>query len=309
MSAPRPARSSLAGIPMSDETLGLWLGFIGVVMFAITLPATRVAVGAESAPQLPPLFVTSARAAIAGLLGLAYLLAIRAPIPERRQLGPMIVCALGTAVFFPLFLALALRHAQASHAAVVSGLVPLATAISAALWFRQRPSTGFWVCAATGFGLVLAFALYRAGGHVTPADILLVLGVISSAIGFVGGTLASERIPATQAISWVLVLCLPLSLPATLMTWPERAVDWQAWAALFYVGAFSMWISFFAWYRGMVLGGPVRVSQVQLVQPILAILFSLPLANERFDIQTMGFALAIVVTVLISRKLPTRQPG
>src|ERR1019366_9786676 len=133
-----------------SETRGLALGFVGVVIFAMTLPMTRLAVGAAGDPQLPPLFVTAGRAAFAGLLAAAYLLAVRAPWPRREHRFALFVSALGTVVGFPLFLALALRHVDATHAAVVTGVLPLATAIAAAVAFRQRPSPGFWLCAVLG---------------------------------------------------------------------------------------------------------------------------------------------------------------
>ena len=133
---------------LHDEARGLWLGLLGVLIFAMTLPMTRLAVGPADDPQLPPLFVTAGRAAFAGLLSAVYLLVTRAPLAARRPAGTFAVSALGTVVGFPLFLGLALRQVDAMHAAVVTGLLPLATAVAAALWFRQRPSNGFWACAA-----------------------------------------------------------------------------------------------------------------------------------------------------------------
>ena len=65
-----------------------------------------------------------------------------------------------------------------------------------------------------------------------------------------------------------------------------------------------MWIGFFAWYRGLALGGTVRVSQVQLVQPFLGMLFAVPLLGERLDAVTLGFAIAVIATVFIGKKMP-----
>jgi drug/metabolite transporter (DMT)-like permease len=127
-----------------NEARGLWLGLLGVFIFAMTLPMTRLAVGPAADPQLPPLFVTAGRAAFAGLLSVAYLWFTGAPRVQRRHVPTLLASALGTVVGFPLFLSLALREVDAMHAAVVTGLMPLATAIGAALYFRQRPSNGFW---------------------------------------------------------------------------------------------------------------------------------------------------------------------
>jgi drug/metabolite transporter (DMT)-like permease len=291
------------------EARGLALGFLGVVLFALTVPMTRLAVGPLAEPQLPPLFVTAGRAAVAGLLSCVYLAATRSPRPARAQLPALLVSALGTVVGFPLLLALALRSVDAVHASVVTGVLPMATAIAAALVFRQRPSAGFWACAALGAALVLAFAAWKGSGRLTGADGLLLLSVVSAAIGYVAGARLAGEMRAERVICWVLVISLPLTLPAMLLTWPDRPASAAAWGGFAYVSVFSMWLGFFAWYRGLALGGTVRVSQVQLVQPFLAMLFAVPLLGERLDATTVAFALAVVATVFAGRWMSAGAPG
>jgi drug/metabolite transporter (DMT)-like permease len=291
------------------EARGLALGLLGVACFALTVPMTRLAVGAADAPQLPPFFVTAGRAALAGLLGGAYLLAVRAPRPLARQLPALAVCALGTVFGFPLLLALALRHVDAVHAAVVTGVLPLATALAAAVAFRQRPSAAFWVCALAGAALVVAFAAWKGSGALVLADALLLAAVACAAIGYVAGARLSEQMPAERVISWVLVVSLPLTLPAMLLAWPTQAASAGAWGGFAYVTIVSMWLGFFAWYRGLALGGTMRVSQLQLLQPFLAMLFAVPLLGERLDAGTVGFALAVVATVFAGRLMPVDRPA
>ena len=287
-----------------DETRGLWLGLLGVVIFAMTLPMTRLAVGPASDPQLPPLFVTAGRAAFAGLLSLVYLGLTRASRVQRRHVPALLASALGTVVGFPLFLSLALREVDAMHAAVVTGLMPLATAVGAALYFRQRPSNGFWACAVLGCVMVLCFAMYKGSGSLSAADGLLLLAVLSTAVGYVAGARVATELPAEQVICWVLVLSLPLTLPLTVALWPTQPVRASAWGGFTYVTLFSMWLGFFAWYRGLALGGTVRVSQVQLVQPFLALLFAVPVLGERLDAATVVFSLAVIATVFLGKRLP-----
>jgi drug/metabolite transporter (DMT)-like permease len=294
-----------------NETRGLWLGLLGVVIFSMTLPMTRLAVGPSTDPQLPPLFVTAGRAAFAGLLSLVYLWATGAPRVQRHHLTMLLASALGTVVGFPLFLSLALREVDAMHAAVVTGLMPLATAVAAALYFRQRPSNGFWCCAVLGCAMVLCFAAYQGSGSVSAADGLLLLAVLSTALGYVSGARVAAELPAEQVICWVLVLSLPLTLPLTLAIWPSQAVRASAWGGFAYVTLFSMWLGFFAWYRGLALGGTVRVSQVQLVQPFLALLFAVPVLGERLEPTTVLFSLAVIAVVFVGKKMPaqTLKPG
>ena len=287
-----------------DEIRGMWLGLLGVVVFAMTTPMTRLAVGPEADPQLSPLFVVAGRAAFAGLLSLVYLAFTHAPRPERRHALSLAVCAGGTVIGFPLFLGLALRQVNAMHAAVVTGVMPLGTALVAALAFRQRPSAGFWACAALGCVLVVGFAAQSGGGRLVASDGLLLLAVLSTSIGYVAGARLSAEMKAEQVICWVLVCSLPLTFPLMLATWPDHPVRPSAWGGFGYVTLFSMWLGFFAWYRGLALGGTVRVSQVQLVQPFLSLLFAVPILGERLEATTLLFSLAVIATVLVGKSMP-----
>jgi len=290
-----------------DETRGLMLGALGVVIFALTLPMTKLAVGSASDPQLPPLFVTVGRAAGAGLLSIAYLWLTHAPRPKPSQWRMLAATAVCVVIGFPLFLALALLHVESMHAAVVTGVLPLGTAVIGALVLRQRASFGFWACAVIGCLLVLAFA-WQAGGALRIADGMLLFAVLSASLGYVVGARLSAQMPAQAVICWVLVLSLPFTLPLMLWQWPDQPVSLAAWGGFAYVTLFSMWLGFFAWYRGLALGGTVRVSQVQLVQPFLSLLFAVPLLGERLEATTVVFSIAVIATVFISKQMPIQPP-
>ena len=289
---------------MNQLTRGYALGALGVVIFAMTLPMTRLAVGDAADPQLPPAFVTAGRAAVAGGLSLLYLLAVRAPWPARRQVPALAVSALGTVLGFPIGIALALREVPAMHAAVITGVLPLATAVLGALAMRQRPSLGFWVCAVAGCALVLAFAAWQGSGRLGVADGWLLLAVLSAAAGYVAGARVTMAMPAQQVICWVLVGSLPFTLPAMLWSWPLAPVHASAWLGFAYTALFSMWLGFFAWYRGLALGGVVRVSQVQLLQPFLALMFAVPVLGEKLDGVTVLFSLAVIAVVFLGKRMP-----
>lgn len=287
-----------------NVTLGYVLGGLGVFIFALTLPMTRLAVGDNQHPQLSPFFVTAGRAAVAGLLSAAYLLVRRCSVPPRALWRTLGLSAAGTVIGFPLGIAMALREVPSMHAAVVTGLLPLATAIGGAITTKKRHSLGFWFCAILGCVLVIAFAHHQGGGRLVGADGWLLFSIISAAIGYVAGARASAQLPSPQVISWVLVGSLPLTLPLMLLAWPQGRIEAAAWIGFGYVAVFSMWIGFFAWYRGLVLGGVVRVSQVQLLQPFLALLLAALILGERLDPLTLGFSLVILVVVAVGRWLP-----
>lgn len=290
---------------------GLWLGLLGVSIFAATLPMTRVATGTPDAPQLSALFIAMGRAAVAALLSLAYLWVTRAPWPPRRSWPALAMTSAGVVLGFPLLTSWAMRHVQAIHASVIIGLLPLATALVGAWLHRQRPSRGFWACALAGSGLVIAYVLLRAEGpglHLQPADALLLGAVVCAALGYGFGARLSQQMRAEHVICWALVLALPLTLPLTWASVPVQsglsAIKTEAWWAFGYVAVFSMWLGFFAWYRGLALGGTVHVSQVQLLQPFLSMLIAVPLLGERLDITTLLFALAVIATVFIGKRMP-----
>jgi drug/metabolite transporter (DMT)-like permease len=294
---------------LQDNPALLW-GLAGVTMFAATLPMTKLAVGTLQAPQLSPWFVTFGRAAVAGLLSALYLLwqgsRGRLNVPQRSEYSTLAITAFGVIIGFPLFLALALRVVPSTHGAVVTALLPLSTAVVGALWYRQRPSKGFWACAVLGSGLVLAFMIYRAGGfYLGAANIYLIIAMTTGALGYIGGAKLTPRLGSEQVICWVLVCGLPITVPVMLLNAPAdmRAIAWQSWMGFAYAALFSMWIGFFAWYRALALGA-VRVSQIQLVQPFLSLLFAVPLVGERLDLLTLVFAIAVIATVYVGKKMP-----
>lgn len=297
---------------IKDETLGMWLGVLGVAFFAVTLPMTRLATGTQDAPQLSPWFLTLGRAALAGLLSVIFLLATRSPLPQRHQWKPLGMAMLGNAIGFPLLLAFALRIVSASHAAVVTALLPLVTAACAAWVLHQRARLGFWLCALAGSALVIVFSMLRAGEQefgFAWGDLLLVGAVFAASLGYIYGAQVTPALGAERVICWVCVMALPVTLPGTLWLWPQQPVAASAWLGFVYVGIFSMWVGFFAWYRGLAMGGALRVSQAQLLQPFLSILAAVPLLGEPIDLVTLGFAAAVVATVVAGKQLSQARPA
>ena len=236
------------------------------------------------------------------------MLATRAPLPRRGDWWPLAITAGGVVFGFPFLTSIAMRHVEAMHASVIVGVLPLATAAVGALLHRQRPSSGFWACAALGSALVVAFALLKSrsvgGVSLRLADLLLLTAMLCAAVGYGYGARLSQHLRAEHVICWALIISLPLTLPVAFISWPQIPVKAAAWWGFAYVAVFSMWLGFFAWYRGLALGGTVRVSQVQLVQPFLSMLFAVPLLGERLDAVTVGFALAVIATVFVGKKMP-----
>jgi drug/metabolite transporter (DMT)-like permease len=299
-----PSLSHPSSATWSRERLGLLLGFIGMAIFGGTLPATRIAVSA-----IDPLALTAARTAIAGLCSLALLIVLRRPPPPRRLWFPLAVVMLCISVMFPLLMALAVQTVDASHGGVVLGILPVATALVAVLITHERPKPLFWIASMVGAALVVAFALRQGGGALSSGDLLLLAAVAVSAIGYAFSGRLTADMPGWEVISWVLVMALPISLPAAVFTLPADLTDipLKPWLALFYVALFSQWIGFFAWNAGMAMGGIARVSQVQLLQPFITFALAALFNGETITLQILLFATAVVATVAISTRTRRRD--
>lgn len=292
-----------------DSRRGLILGAIGVAIFALSAPMTRLATGSPTDPQLPGAFVAFGRAVVAGVLSVAYLLATRARLPSRADRAPLAFVAGGVVIGFPLGMSVAMRYVESVHGSAILGALPLGTAVIGAWVNRQRPPAAFWAVAATGSLLVMAFPFVKAGASlsgISGADLLLCAATLCASTGYVYGARLARTMTAEQVICWACAASLPITIPLAALTWPDAPASIAAWLGFLYVSLGSMWIGFFFWYRGLALGGTVRVGQVQLAQPILGMLFSVPLLGETLDVVTATFGLAIVGTVFASRRLATR---
>jgi drug/metabolite transporter (DMT)-like permease len=290
---------------LSRDHLGLLLGFVGVLVFGGTLPATRIAVAA-----IDPFALTAMRTAIAGLCSLALLLVLRRPLPPRRLWLQLLLVMLCVGVMFPFLMAVALQTVGASHGSVVLGILPLATACVGVAITHERPKPLFWIASLAGAAIVIAFALRQGGGTLSAGDILLFGAVAASALGYAFSGRLTREMPGWEVISWVLVMALPISLPATALTMPTdlTTISLKPWLAILYVALFSQWIGFFAWNAGLAMGGIARVSQVQLLQPFVTFVFATVFNGETITPQTLLFAAAVVVTVAISSRTRARVP-
>jgi drug/metabolite transporter (DMT)-like permease len=297
-------RSEAPPARVSRQTLGMGLGFIGMTIFGGTLPATRLAV-----EGLDPFFITAGRAAASGLLSVALLLILRRRWPSMRQIRTMLICIVTIVFGFPGLMALAMLTVPASHGGVVLGILPLTTAAAASLILGERPSLRFWLLAGLGTTVVVAFALHDSGGEIAIGDVYLFLAAISTSIGYVFSADLSHEMPGWEVISWILVLALPLTLPLAIWLWPANpgAVPAAAWVAFAYVSVFSMFVGFFAWNAGLVMGGVARVSQVQLLQTFVTLGLSAVINGEHVGPSTIAVAALVVAIVAAGRNARITQ--
>lgn len=289
--------------PMHKEMNGFVYGLIGILIFSLTLPATRVAVSA-----FDPVFVGLGRSIVAAGLSFILLVATRQTIPPLRYLPNFCIVVAGVVVGFPLLSAIAMHDAPASHGAVITGLVPLATALCGVWRAGERPSLGFWIFAGLGSVIVISFAVLSGSGSLRLADLALLGASAAAGLGYAEGAVLSRRFGAWQVICWSLILATPMLLPIVLHHAPAHFSTISAAPILgfLYVSIFSMFLGFFAWYRGLALGGVARVGQVQLLQPFLTILASALLIGEPLTLTTLIFATGVILCVGIGKQTQIR---
>ncbi len=274
---------------------GLVWAFVGVLLFSFSVPMTKVAVGGFS-----PFLTAMGRAVIAGLLALVLLGIRRVPFPSREHLTPIVFTMIGAVFGWPILLALALERTTSAHVAVIAAFMPLTTALFAVLRTHERVSGQFWLAAIAGSLALVVFALSRGGaeGADLTADLLVVGAVLMSSWCYVEGASVTKAMPGWQVISWVVVLALPITLPASAVIWVRTSADYAPtaiqWACLFGLGLSSMYLGFFAWYRGLALAGIAYGGQVQQLQALLTLLWSALLLGETV---TLGTVLAAVVVI------------
>lgn len=283
----------------NQELRGLIYGICGVMIFSITLPATRIAL-----TEFDPIFVALGRAVVAAILSLVLLIATRQPVPSWRFLPSFLIMIAGGIVGFPLLSTLAMRDASASHGAVIVGLLPLATAFFGVWRAGERPSSSFWLFAIAGSSLVVSFALLSSKGAIQLSDLALLGAVATASFGYAEGTVLARTFGSWQVVCWALVFSFPALLPIVLQHLPEAIPSFSSGAGLgfWYVSFFSMFLGFVAWYRGLFLGGIARVGQLQLFQPFLTILASALLLGESVTFSTFGFAFGVIICVALGRR-------
>ena len=290
---------------MSDESKGMFLGLVGVASFGLTLPATRFII-----PYFEPVFIGLGRAVIASFVAALLLIATKQTRPSRNQFYQLLGVASGVVVGFPILSAWAMQTVPASHGGVVLGVLPLATAIVGSVVSNEKPSVAFWICGIVGSAVVIAYSLLQGVGEFQTGDFFLLGAIVSAATGYALGGKLSKEIGGWQVICWALVISFPFIIVPAWLEAPQDAfgsLPLNVILSFLYLALVSQLFGFFFWNKGLALGGVARVSQTQLLQPIVTLVASALLINETINVQTIVFATLVIVTVAIGKKMPIYQ--
>jgi drug/metabolite transporter (DMT)-like permease len=276
-------------------------GLLGVIFFGLTLPMTKIVT-----PYLDPIFIGLGRSILASIVAIILLLKFTNSIPTKKQFIQLFIIALGVVIGFPIFTSIAMEYVPASHGAIVVGILPLATAVSGAIVSKEKPSLSFWVVSLIGTILVISYTLLQSGGSLHKADLALFIAIISVSIGYAIGGKLSKELGGWQVICWALVISFPFIIVPAINHAPDNLFDFplSVYLSFLYLALISQLFGFFVWYKGLALGGIVRVSQIQLLQTFITLGASIILLNEKLDLQMIIFALLVVGIVWIGKKMP-----
>ncbi|ROI05914.1 MULTISPECIES: DMT family transporter [unclassified Chryseobacterium] len=283
-----------------EQAISGWVnGFIGVLLFSGSMPATKLAV-----MEMNPIFATIARAVIAGILALSVLLVYKEKRPAKHQIISLVLVAIGCVVGFPLLSSLALQYLTSAHSIVFLGMLPLATAIFGVIRGGEKPHPIFWLFSIVGSLLVMGYA-FSQGISASPAgDLLMLLAVILCGLGYAEGAKLSKTLGGWQVISWALVISLPLMLPLFFIYFPTNpeAISFKGWFGLGYISLFSMFIGFIFWYKGLAQGGITSVGQLQLLQPFFGLALAACFLHENVSMGMLGVTVGVILCVAGTKK-------
>lgn len=296
----------------ASERQGLLFAFVGVLLFSFTLPMTKWAL-----ESFDPLLTATGRAAVAVPLAAVVLTARRVPLPDRMYLRPFLFTTLGAAFGWPVLVAFALQRTTSAHTAVIAAVMPLATALIAVMRTHERVTREFWIAALLGTGILVVFSISHGDGTRNDllADVLTIGAVFFSSFCYVEGASLTRIFPGWQVISWVVLLAAPITVPVSIVIWihthQRHTLTAHGLTGLLVLGISSVYLGFFAWYRGLAQAGTAYGSQVQQLQGLLTLIWSAILLHEHVAPVTIAAALGVVLCVVWaqrSRKVLTIAP-
>ncbi|MEN9687171.1 MAG: hypothetical protein RL381_183 [Actinomycetota bacterium] len=289
----------MAGSLSKVQRNGLLYAFLGIFAFSLSLPFTKLAL-----KSFDPFFTAFARPVIAAFLAIPLMLIAKVPGLPRHLWRPTAFTALGAVFGWPILIALALQRTTSAHVSVIAAVMPLVTAIIAVIKHKKHPGTSFWIASLLGTALLVFFTITRGGNSDADltTDLLIIGAVIASSYCYVEGASLTSHMPGWQVISWVVVISLPISIPASVIVYAQTHSDYSfhgdALFGLLAIGFSSMYLGFFAWYRGLKDFGVAHGSQVQQLQAIMTLGWSALLLGESVTLVMVLSAIGIVLCVL-----------
>ncbi len=270
------------------------------VLWGSTYLSIRIAV-----QELPPFFMAMIRFIIAGGLMLALARWRKEPWPTPTQLRDCAVLGLLLLFFGNGMVCFAETRVDSGLAAVAVASMPLWAALFAGI-YGKWPQGRDWIGLAIGFvGIVLLNLGTEMRANLLSA-IALTIAPLSWAFGSVWSKRRSMPTPIMSTALQMLFACIPLALASLFLgeSWSLKASP-LVWANVMYLVVAGSILGFTAYIYLLQHVRPALATSYAYVNPPLAVLLGVWLANEqvtRLDIIAMSIILFGVVLILTHRE-------
>jgi drug/metabolite transporter (DMT)-like permease len=250
------------------DTRALAALFLALLLWALSFPATHIALSAYA-----PAHLALARYTLATLVLLGYCVIVRAPLPQRADLPPLILTGLLCGTAYQLGFNFGMATVASGPAAVLVDTVPIFAALFGYVFLRER--LGAWVVAGIALGFVgtalIAAGEARASGYsFEPGAAYLLLASLAFSLGTVAQKPLLARLPAIPVTAYYFVAAtlglgvFAPGLPASVAAAPAAA-NW----ALLFLALFPAALAFALWSYALARLPVAQVSSALYLVPVL----------------------------------------
>ena len=253
---------------MSNDTRALAALFLALLLWALSFPATHIALAAYA-----PAHLALARYTLATLVLLGYCVIVRAPLPQRADLPPLILTGLLCGTAYQLGFNFGMASVASGPAAVLVDTVPIFAALFGYVFLRER--LGAWVVAGIALGfigtaLIAAGEARTSGYSFEPGAAYLLLASLAFSLGTVAQKPLLARLPAIPVTAYYFVAAtlglgvFAPGLPTSIAAAPAAA-NW----ALLFLALFPAALAFALWSYALARLPVAQVSSALYLVPVL----------------------------------------
>ena len=303
------------------------IGFLAILLFAGTIPATKLVLEIYS-----PLHVTALRASCATLFAIIFFIYLKLKNLQKRdymslknsarfkvnEIYELLVIGLLIVFGFPGAVAFALAEVSSAYTAVILSMLPLCLSAAAVIMAKEKPPLLFWFYSFAAAALVGIFMVneYTIGVSLHKLDnqrfvlgnFWLFVACICAAVGYTKSASLNKKITGFSIISWSLCLTSPISFLLSFLLWPknhsiQNAIEHSgSLLGIMYLGLLSMFIGNCLWSIALSRGGIAKIGQIQFLQPFITIFLSYWLLSELIKKEMIFFACAVTVVVILGQR-------
>ena len=302
-------------------------GFLAILLFAGTIPATKLVLEIYS-----PLHVTALRASCATLFAIIFFIYLKLKNLQKRdymslkisvrfkinEIYELLVIGLLIVFGFPGAVAFALAEVSSAYTAVILSMLPLCLSAAAVIMAKEKPPLLFWFYSFAAAALVGIFMVneYTMGVSLHKLDIQrfvlgnfwLFVACICAAVGYTKSASLNKKISGFSIISWSLCLTSPISFLLSFLLWPknhsiQNAIEHNgSLLGIMYLGLLSMFIGNCLWSIALSRGGIAKIGQIQFLQPFITIFISYWLLSELIKKEMIFLLLQMQLQLLSIQK-------